>query len=218
MHFDATFRIIKLKFETVACICQEQLYNFLCQNRLPFMLRWKLLPVFFNYLNPKGWAKETYIEVTPYKLKSVAIVASFYKPKCASTSRDPPPQPLHKYMCMCISLSVSITTRAPRGTDRSPEYNEHFCYKLDSRVKNYTTEWNQKQQHFITQASRSLVWIRFVAVAFRSEEVFWRRGPTPLSLDPPLGLYIFMHVPGHEHFIPTKFHKHPLSSSAVKAG
>ena len=27
-------------------------------------------------------------------------------------------------------------TRAPRGTDRSPEYNEHFCYKLDSRVKN----------------------------------------------------------------------------------
>ena len=26
-------------------------------------------------------------------------------------------------------------TRAPRGTDRSPEYNEHFCYKLDSRVK-----------------------------------------------------------------------------------
>ena len=27
-------------------------------------------------------------------------------------------------------------TRAPRDTDRSPEYNEHFCYKLDSRVKN----------------------------------------------------------------------------------
>ena len=25
-------------------------------------------------------------------------------------------------------------TRAPRGTDRSPEYKEHFCYKLDSRV------------------------------------------------------------------------------------
>ena len=65
-----------------------------------------------------------------------------------------------------------MTTRAPRGTDRSPEYNEHFCYKLDSRVKNLTTEWNQKQQHFITHASRSLLWIRFVAVAFRSEEVF----------------------------------------------
>ena len=71
-------------------------------------------------------------------------------------------------------------TRAPRGTDRSPEYNEHFCYKLDSRVKNLTIEWNHKQQHFITHASRSLLWIRFVAVAFRSEEeVFWRRGPPP---------------------------------------
>ena len=42
-------------------------------------------------------------------------------------------------------------TRAPRGTDRSPEYKEHFCYKLDSRVKNVTIEWNQKQ-HFITHA------------------------------------------------------------------
>ena len=61
-------------------------------------------------------------------------------------------------------------TRAPRGTDRSPEYNEHFRYKLDSRVKNLTTEWNQKQQHFITHASRSLLCIRFVAVAFQSEE------------------------------------------------
>ena len=69
-------------------------------------------------------------------------------------------------------------TRAPRGTDRSPEYNEHFCHKLDSRVKNLTTEWNQKQRHFITHASRLLLWIRFVAVAFRSEEeVLWRRGP-----------------------------------------
>ena len=52
---------------------------------------------------------------------------------------------------------VKKKTRAPRGTDRSPEYNEHFCYKLDSRVKNLTTEWNQKQQHFITHASRSLL-------------------------------------------------------------
>ena len=45
-----------------------------------------------------------------------------------------------------------ILTRAPRGTDRSPVYKEHFCYKLDSMVKNMTTEWNQKQQHFITNA------------------------------------------------------------------
>ena len=122
-------------------------------------------------------------------------------------------------------------TRAPRGTERSPEYNEHFCYKLNSRVKNFTTEWNQKQQHFITHASRSLLWIRFVAVAFQfEEEVFLRRGPPPppppvrdlfcLALDPPLGRYgqnILMHVPGHEHFIPTKFRKHPLSGSVVKA-
>ena len=37
----------------------------------------------------------------------------------------------------------------------------------------------------------------------------------------PLGKYvqnIFMHVQGHEHFIPTKFRKHPLSGSVVKAG
>ena len=42
-----------------------------------------------------------------------------------------------------------------------------------------------------------------------------------LALDPPRGRYglnIFMHVPGHEHFIPTKFRKHPLSGSVVKAG
>ena len=112
-------------------------------------------------------------------------------------------------------------TRAPRGTDRSPEYNEHFCYKLDSRVKNLTTEWNQKQQHFITHASRSLLWIRFVAVAPPPPP------PPPagdlfcLTLDSPLSKYghnIFMHVPGHQHFIPTKFRKHPLSGSVVKAG
>ena len=81
------------------------------------------------------------------------------------------------------------------------------------------------KQHFITHAFRSLLWIRFIAVGFRSEEVFLKKG-TPhdlfcLALDPPLGGYgqnIFMHVTGHEHFIPTKFRKHPLSSSVVKAG
>ena len=124
-------------------------------------------------------------------------------------------------------VAENLKTRAPRGTDRSPEYNEHFCYKLDSRVKKLTTEWNQKQQHFIKHASRSLLWIRFFAVAFRSEEVFLKNGTPPpgdlfcLALDQPLGKYgqsIFMHVPGHEHFIPTKFRKHPLSCSVVKAG
>ena len=85
-----------------------------------------------------------------------------------------------------LKSMIFAETRAPRGTDRSPEYNEHFCHKLDSRAKKLTTEWNQKQQHFITHASRSLLWIRFVAVAFRSEEeVFLRRGPPwPILLNP----------------------------------
>ena len=115
-----------------------------------------------------------------------------------------------------IQPRADLITRAPRGTDRSPEYNEHFCYKLDSRVKNLTTEWNQKQQHFITHASRSLLWIRFVAVAFRF--------PPPcdlfcLALDLLLGNYgknIFMHVQGHEHFIHTKFRNYSWSGSVVK--
>ena len=65
---------------------------------------------------------------------------------------------LVKILFSCIhNLANFSQTRAPRGTDRSPEYNEHFCYKLDSRVKNLTTEWNQKQQHFITHAFRSLL-------------------------------------------------------------
>ena len=89
------------------------------------------------------------------------------------------------YIPETIILANIVKTRAPRGTDRSPEYNEHFCYKLNSRVKNLTTEWNQKQQHFITHASRSLLWIRFVAVAFRSEEeVFWRRTPPTYFASP----------------------------------
>ena len=84
--------------------------------------------------------------------------------------------------------------------------------------KKFDYRMEPKKQHFITHAYRSLLWIQFVAVAFQSEEeVFWRRGPPP----PPLGKYgqnIFMHVPGPEHFIPTKFRKHPLSGSVVKTG
>ena len=59
----------------------------------------------------------------------------------------------------------------------------------------------------------------FVAVAVRSGKDFCDL--FGLTLDPPLGRYnqnIFVHVPGHEHFIPTKFRKHPLSGSVVKAG
>ena len=86
-----------------------------------------------------------------------------------------------------------LLTRAPRGTDRSPEYKEHFCYKLDSRVKNVTTEWNQKQQHFITHALDHCP-----------------------ALDPPLGgsgRKTTTLVRDHEYFIPTKFHQNPSSSS-----
>ena len=51
------------------------------------------------------------------------------------------------------------------GHCRSPEYNE--------RVKNLTSEWNQKQQSFIPHASRSLLCIRFVAVAFWAKKQFF---------------------------------------------
>ena len=78
---------------------------------------------------------------------------------------------LSSYIHASSFICMALRTRAPRGTDRSPEYNEHFCYKLDSRVKNLTTEWNQKQQHFITHASRSLLWIRFVCCSLQ----VWRR-------------------------------------------
>ena len=135
-----------------------------------------------------------------------------------------------------IAPSSHWKTRAQRGTDRSPEYNEHFYYKLDSRVKKCDYRMEPKTTTLLTHASRSLLWIRFVAVAFRSEEeVIWRKEPpppppptppTPVTYFAshwicPLGKYgqnIFMHMPGHEPFIPTKFRKHPLSGSVVKAG
>ena len=94
---------------------------------------------------------------------------------CAITSLSP-------HCCWrhtCQGTYFCRSTRAPRGTDRSPEYNEHFCHKLDSRVKNLTTEWNQKQQHFITYASRSLLWIRFVAVAISGLKKFFEEGDPP---------------------------------------
>ena len=80
-------------------------------------------------------------------------------------------------------------------------------------VKNLALEWNQKYQYYIPHASRSLLCIRFVAVAFQSEEeVRWRRGPPVTyfcpALDPPLdgsGRKTTTLVRDHEHFIPTKF-------------
>ena len=74
-------------------------------------------------------------------------------------------------------------------------------------------------------ASRSLLCIRFVALAFQSvAEVCWRRGPRVTyfgpALDPPLdgsGRKTTTLVRDHEHIIPTKFRKHTLSGSVVKA-
>ena len=68
-------------------------------------------------------------------------------------------------------------------------------------------------------------YIRFIAVAFQSKtEVRCRRGPPVTyfgpALDPPLdgsGRKTTTLVRDHGHFIPTKFRKHPLSGSVVKA-
>ena len=67
-------------------------------------------------------------------------------------------------------------------------------------------------------------YILFVAVAFRpEEEVFWRRGPPDLFWPRPgsapgrIWPKHLTRVRGHEHCIPTKFCKNPLSRSVVKA-
>ena len=53
-------------------------------------------------------------------------------------------------------------------------------------VKNLTSEWNQKQQHFFPHAFTWFLCIRFVPVATRSEEeVCWRRGPSATYFAPP---------------------------------
>ena len=65
--------------------------------------------------------------------------------------------------------------------------------------------------------------IRFVAIAFRSEKVFLKGTPMTYfcsALDSPLGRYgrnTLMHAWGNEHFIPTKFCKHPSCGSVVQA-
>ena len=71
--------------------------------------------------------------------------------------------------------------------------------------------------------------IRFVAVAFRSEEeVLWRRNPSLTyfwqiaspPLDPPLGGFCrkaYKQVRDYEYFISIKFRKHPSSGSVGKA-
>ena len=58
----------------------------------------------------------------------------------------------------------------------------------------------------------------------RRKSFFWRRGPSVTyfcacsALDPPQGRYgqnTLLHVQDHEHFIRTKFLKHPFSGSAT---
>ena len=67
-------------------------------------------------------------------------------------------------------------------------------------------EWNQKQQHFIPHASRSLLCIWIVTVALRSEEAAsGRRRPRDLFLPRPGSTL----VRDHEYFIPIKFHQNP---------
>ena len=60
--------------------------------------------------------------------------------------------------------------------------------------------------------------IRFVTVAFKSEEVFLEGDPLNLycpTLDPPWT--ILAECLTHEFFIPVMFRKHPSSGSLVKA-
>ena len=50
-------------------------------------------------------------------------------------------------------------------------------YKLDSRVKKCDYRMEPKTTTLHNTCSRLLLWIWFVAVAFRSKKVFWKRGP-----------------------------------------
>ena len=74
--------------------------------------------------------------------------------------------------------------------------------KSNTRVKNFTSEWNQKYQHFLPNAYRSLLYIQFVAVAFQTTQK-------------PKNQYKYAGV--LKYFIPTKFGKYPSSDSVVKA-
>ena len=39
---------------------------------------------------------------------------------------------VHVWSTQKVQIARALLwTRAPMGLDRSPEYNEHFCYKLD---------------------------------------------------------------------------------------
>ena len=92
--------------------------------------------------------------------------------------------------------------------------------KSNTRVKNFTSEWNQKYQQFFSYAYRSLLYIQFVDVAFQTtlKKKSFGEGPSLTNygpaLDPPLGGKCAGVL---KYFISTKFGKYPSSDSVVKA-
>ena len=93
-----------------------------------------------------------------------------------------------------------LKTRGPKGHCRSPENNE--------RIKNWLR--NLDDCYTFGLLLSHPVW----------RNIFLKKPPPVtyfrLALDPPFGRSgqnTLMHVRCHEHFIPTKFHKHPSSSS-----
>ena len=61
---------------------------------------------------------------------------------------------------------------------KSPTKIYDFTVYKSKKMAKTRQKWNQKYQYYIPHASTSLLCIRFVFVAFQSEEeVRWRRGP-----------------------------------------
>ena len=99
--------------------------------------------------------------------------------------------------------------------------------KSNTRVKNLTSKWNQKYQHFFPNAYRSLLYIQFIAVAFQTtlKKKSFGEGPLIDQLWPCPGSAPWRVWPKSqykcagflEYFIPTKFVKYPSSDSVVKA-
>ena len=127
--------------------------------------------------------------------------------------------PTYKHGSYTKLLQIKLFT-AKKSLEMALKYTKMTKSKKTSkRVKNLTSEWNQKWQHFFHNASRSLLCIWFVAVAFQSEEeVLWRMTLVTLfgpALDPPLdgSWRKTTLVRDLEYFIHTKFHQNPSSGS-----
>ena len=132
-------------------------------------------------------------------------------------------------------LLILQKTRAPRGTDRSPEYNEHFLLKvrflLVSKSESMTAIFVKSVRTATIAIFQFRIQgcIRFVDVAFRSEEeVLWRRNPSmtyfwQIAPPPPGSAHGWSlpksleQVSDYEYFISIKFRNHPSSGSVGKA-